>query len=131
MKRLKFIATALLLASSIFFTGCDATQIVEVINKVAQGVQQAMPAVKQAVDAFQQAFAPNNQNAATATNTNQPVEEKSQNNQAAVNITSPIFYSAYTLVKNATDFLAPDGLIHSAAITKTPYNRRNAKTLFI
>lgn len=120
MKRLKFIATALLLASSIFFTGCDATQIVEVINKVAQGVQQAMPAIKQTVEAFQQAFSTNNQNTATPTNANQPVEEKSQNNQAAVNITSPNQENIGTTDSGAAATTAATSGTSAASATNIP-----------
>ena len=63
MIRLKKLSVILLLVCSIFMTGCDATQIVEVIGKIAQGVQQAMPAIKNVVDTFTNAFGNNNDNA--------------------------------------------------------------------
>jgi len=42
----------MLLVSSFFMTGCDVAQIMDVVGKIATGVQQAMPAIKGVVDAF-------------------------------------------------------------------------------
>jgi len=76
MKGLKKLSVMILLVGSIFMTGCDATQIVEMIGKIAQGVQQAMPAIKSVVDTFKGIFgnddnaaADNTQQAAAATDT--------------------------------------------------------------
>ena len=73
----------MLLVSSIFMTGCDATQIIDMIQKVAQGVQQAMPAIRDVVNTFAGIFGNNDNNDnAAADNTQQatqtatnPVEE--------------------------------------------------------
>ncbi|MBU1105744.1 MAG: hypothetical protein KKB51_03665 [Candidatus Riflebacteria bacterium] len=56
MTKLKKMFVMLLLASSVFMTGCDATQITEMIGKIATGVQQAMPAIRSVVDAFSNIF---------------------------------------------------------------------------
>lgn len=52
MKQLRKLSVLMLLVVSLFMTGCDAQQIMDVIGKVADGVQQAMPAVKGVVDTF-------------------------------------------------------------------------------
>jgi cell wall-associated NlpC family hydrolase len=52
MKQLRKLSVLMLLVASFFMTGCDAQQILDVIQKVATGVQQAMPAIKGVVDAF-------------------------------------------------------------------------------
>ncbi len=56
MKGLKKFSVIMLLVGSVFMTGCDATQIVEMIGKIADGVQQAMPAIKNIVDTFSNIF---------------------------------------------------------------------------
>ncbi|MBU1105874.1 MAG: hypothetical protein KKB51_04320 [Candidatus Riflebacteria bacterium] len=66
MKGLKKLALVMLLVSSVFMTGCDATQIVDMIGKIAQGIQQAMPAIKGVVDTFKNIFGGGDQ--ATANN---------------------------------------------------------------
>ena len=83
MKGLKRLSILMLLLSSIFMTGCDATQIIDMIQKVAQGVQQAMPAIRDVVNTFAGIFGNNDNNDnAAADNTQQatqtatnPVEE--------------------------------------------------------
>lgn len=97
MRKMKFFALSVLLLTSLFTTGCDATKIMEVIQKVAEGVKQAAPKIKEAIDTIKQAVNPNDNKTAapapaptpTTTNTNQPVEENNKNNQAAVTITNP------------------------------------------
>jgi hypothetical protein len=61
-------------------TGCDAQQIMDVVSKIADGVQQAMPAIKNVVDAFGQVA--NNVNNAPADN---PAAANNNNEQAAAN----------------------------------------------
>ncbi len=87
MKTLKRLSIMMLLVSSIFMTGCDATQIIDMIQKVAQGVQQAMPAIQNIVNTFAGIFGNNNNNAAadntqqaaqTATNTAAVEEDKKE-----------------------------------------------------
>jgi hypothetical protein len=78
MKGLKRLALMLLLVSSVFMTGCDATQIIDMIQKVAQGVQQAMPAIRDVVNTFAGIFGNNdNNNNAAANNTQQAVQNAS------------------------------------------------------
>jgi len=81
MKGLKRLSILMLLVSSIFMTGCDATQIIDMIQKVAQGVQQAMPAIQNVVNTFAGIFGNNNNNAA-ADNTKQAAQNAT--NTAAV-----------------------------------------------
>ena len=78
MKKLRRLSVILLLVSSLFMTGCDATQILDVISKVAQGVQQAMPAIQNVVNTFSNIFGNNNNN-----NNN-----NNDNNNTAVNNTN-------------------------------------------
>ncbi|EKD82776.1 MAG: hypothetical protein ACD_39C01106G0003 [uncultured bacterium] len=52
MRQFRRFAVLMLLVASFFMTGCDAQQILDVISKIATGVQQAMPAIKGVVDAF-------------------------------------------------------------------------------
>jgi hypothetical protein len=47
-------------------TGCDATQIIETISKIAEGVQQAMPAIQTVVDTFKNIFGGDDDNADAA-----------------------------------------------------------------
>ncbi|PKL51373.1 MAG: hypothetical protein CVV42_00555 [Candidatus Riflebacteria bacterium HGW-Riflebacteria-2] len=77
MNKLRKLSVILLLASSLFMTGCDATQILDVITKVADGVQQAMPAIRDVVNTFSNAFGNGN----NTNNTNNTAD----NNTAAVN----------------------------------------------
>jgi len=90
----------MLLTSSIFMTGCDATQITQIINNIAQGIQQAMPAIKGVVDSFKNIFggdkqtADNNvvasETAAIATATTVPAAvEANQPNEANVVVVNP------------------------------------------
>lgn len=62
MKNLRRLSVILLLVSSLFMTGCDTTQIVEVIGKIAEGVQQAMPAISNIVNTFANIFGNDNDN---------------------------------------------------------------------
>ena len=94
MKKLRHLSVILLLVSSLFMTGCDATQILDVISKVAQGVQQAMPAIQNVVNTFSNIFGNNNNNnnnnntAVNNTNTQQTADT-STNSQANVTTIDP------------------------------------------
>lgn len=74
MKMLKELLVIMLLVSSIFMTGCDATQIVEVIGKIAQGVQQAMPAIKNVIDTFTNVLGNNDNDNTQQPTVQQPTE---------------------------------------------------------
>ncbi len=50
MKTCKKLSVLMLLVSSIFMVGCDASKIMETITKVADGIQQAIPKIKEVVD---------------------------------------------------------------------------------
>ena len=82
MRQFRRLAVFVLLVSSFFMTGCDVAQIMDVVGKIANGVQQAMPAVKQVVDAFGQ-VANNNQapadNAQAANNNNEQAAANNAN----------------------------------------------------
>ncbi|PKL41623.1 MAG: hypothetical protein CVV41_17885 [Candidatus Riflebacteria bacterium HGW-Riflebacteria-1] len=80
MRQFRRNAVLMLLVASFFMTGCDAQQILDVISKIATGVQQAMPAIKNVVDAFGQVA--NNVNNAPADN---PAAANNNNEQAAAN----------------------------------------------
>ncbi|OGK13333.1 MAG: hypothetical protein A2W80_19535 [Candidatus Riflebacteria bacterium GWC2_50_8] len=93
MKRIRRLSVIMLLVCSVFMTGCDASQIIDVIGKIAQGVQQAMPAIKNVVDTFSNIFGNdnnnNNNNAAvdntnTNTNTNTEANTNSEANVVTV-----------------------------------------------
>ena len=95
MKGLKKSAVIMLLVSSVFMTGCDATQIVDMIGKIAQGVQQAMPAIKNVVDTFKNIFgnddkaADNNQAVAQPADTATPTVEVNKPEDANVIVIDP------------------------------------------
>lgn len=50
MKKFKRLSVLLMIVASMFMTGCDASKILEMVGKVAQGIQQAIPAVKGVID---------------------------------------------------------------------------------
>ncbi|OGK13147.1 MAG: hypothetical protein A2W80_11695 [Candidatus Riflebacteria bacterium GWC2_50_8] len=89
MKSCKQLTFALMLCAAFLMTGCDAQQILGVIENIAKGVQQAMPAIRDAVNTFQNVVGNDNNNASdTQTVANNPTEENAQN-QANVNVTNP------------------------------------------
>jgi hypothetical protein len=98
MNRLRKNFVAPMILASVFMTGCDAGNILEVVQKVAEGIQRAIPAVKEVIDTISQAVNPNgnntaaNNNPTTNTTRNNPVaeqnEQNAQNAQAGVNIPS-------------------------------------------
>ena len=77
-----------MLCASFFMTGCDATQILTAIENIAKGITAAMPAIQQAVGAFQNVV--NNDGTAVATGTAAVAQpEVAAQNQANVNVTNP------------------------------------------
>jgi flagellum-specific peptidoglycan hydrolase FlgJ len=81
MRKFRKLALIMALVSAVFMTGCDASKILETITKVAEGIQQAIPKIKEVVDTVSNAFngvANNNTN--TNTNTNTTAEQNANNN---------------------------------------------------
>jgi len=52
MNNIKKLSVISLLIGSIFFTGCDSSKITEIMTKVTEGIQKAMPAIKNVVEIF-------------------------------------------------------------------------------
>ena len=72
----------MLLIGSLFLTGCDMSQITDIITKVTEGIQKALPAIQNVVQAFQgitNNTAANNNNAANA-----PVEQNTNGAGAVI-----------------------------------------------
>lgn len=97
MARLKIYALFFFVISSVFTTGCDASKVLEVIQKVAEGIQKAAPAIQEVVNTITQAVNPNanttanNTNSATNTNTANtpaPTETASNNKGASAAVAS-------------------------------------------
>ncbi len=93
MKNLKKVMVLMLVCSSVFMVGCDASKIIETITKVADGIKQAAPAIKQVVDTFSSLFGNNNNNnTATAANNDnqaQAAETENTNPNAAAVVNTP------------------------------------------
>ncbi|MDD3147253.1 MAG: hypothetical protein PHD82_08125 [Candidatus Riflebacteria bacterium] len=88
MRFFRALSFVLLLAVvSITMTGCDANSIMDVITKVAEGVQQAIPKIKEVIDTVSNAFPQNTDTATNNTATNTGGEQNAANN-ANVTITS-------------------------------------------
>jgi len=74
---------------SVSMTGCDASKIIDVISKVAEGVQKAIPAIKEVVNTVSNALPQNTNNDTTANNTTtNNNNEQTASNNANVTITS-------------------------------------------
>ncbi len=90
MRQCKRFAVLLMVISSFFMTGCDASKILDVIQKVAEGVQKAIPAIKQVIDTVSNTV--NSTNTDTAVNntasTTTTIPETNANN-ASVTVTNP------------------------------------------
>ncbi len=67
MRCFKKFSLMLMLVAAFFMTGCDAQQIIDTITQVAQGVQQAAPAIRDAVNTAQGIFSNDNNNNNQAT----------------------------------------------------------------
>lgn len=81
----------MMILGAIFMTGCDASQIIDVISKVAEGVQKAIPAIKEVINTVSSAVSNNNNNN-TASNTatiNTAQETDKKETDASVVVTSP------------------------------------------
>jgi hypothetical protein len=89
--RMKKILVYLIIIASVFTTGCDASKILDTISKVAQGIQNAMPAIKEVVNTFQNAFSSNNDNnnAVNDNTNNDTPPEVSDDNDAATVVLDP------------------------------------------
>jgi len=82
-----------MLLGAIFMTGCDASQIIDVISKVAEGVQKAIPAIKEVIDTVSNAVSDTNKdpadNTATQNTTNTAQETDKKENDASVIVINP------------------------------------------
>ncbi len=86
MKQFKKLGVFMLLLASLLMTGCDAQQIIDVIGKIADGVQQAMPAIKNIVDAFGGVMNNDNAPADDAAAANNNNEQPAANNANVITI---------------------------------------------
>lgn len=91
MREFRRFAVLVLVFSSFFMTGCDVAKIMDVVTKVAEGIQKAAPAIKDAITAVQQVL-PKNDNAPA--NPNQPAAANPEQNAAN---------DATTVINNPTD----------------------------
>jgi hypothetical protein len=89
MKQLRKLSVLMLLVASFFMTGCDAQQILDVIQKVATGVQQAMPAVRDVVNTFNGVVNNNDQAGANNNATGTANIENTIGNLANIFTTNP------------------------------------------
>ena len=86
MRNFKLSALFILMVFSLFSTGCDVQQIMDVVTNVAQGVSQAAPAIQDAVNTISQVI-PNNGN--NNNNTAAAPAEQTGGNGANVVIGNP------------------------------------------
>lgn len=56
MKKYRKMSIIFMLFAALFLTGCSAEEIAQIINNVSQAVQEAVPAVANAINTIQQAF---------------------------------------------------------------------------
>lgn len=84
MRKFKRFSVLMLIVSSLFMTGCDASKILEVIGNVAKGIQEAIPKVKEVIDTV--AGAVNTVTDTTTANNNNNNAEQANNNNANVAI---------------------------------------------
>ena len=93
MNILKKFSVIMLLLGAIFMTGCDASQIIDVISKVAEGVQKAIPAIKEVINTVSNAVSSTNNNTAdntaTQNTTNTAQETDKKENDASVVVINP------------------------------------------
>lgn len=87
MRKFKLLPICMMLIAVMFTVGCDVAQIMDVVTKVADGIQQAAPAIGEAINSIKNII-PNNGGAADNTNTNTNNEQPANNN-ANVRITNP------------------------------------------
>lgn len=92
MKSLRKIAALGLIASMIFFTGCDASKILDTISRVAGAVQQAIPAIKQVVDTVSNAVQGVSNPGSVSSPTNNPAatnNPEQSSNPAGTTVATP------------------------------------------
>jgi len=96
MHILKKFSVMMMILGAIFMTGCDASQIIDVISKVAEGVQKAIPAIKEVINTVSSAVSNSNSNsnnnnntASNTATTNTAQETDNKDNDASVVVTSP------------------------------------------
>ena len=89
MRQFKQFSLLMLIVSSLFMTGCDAGKILDIISKVAEGIQQAMPAIREVVNTVQQTFPQDNRAAADDNTQTTASPETASKKDAAVVVTSP------------------------------------------
>lgn len=77
MKTCKKLSVLLLVISTIFMVGCDASKIMETITKIADGIKQAAPAIQEVVNTVSNIT--NGISNATNTNTNTNTEQTNTN----------------------------------------------------
>ncbi len=78
MNRIRKLSVVFMLVASLFMTGCDAGQIVEIIQQVSQGIQQAAPAIKEVIDTVKGIFGNNNNNNAAPADAPAPAPTPAQ-----------------------------------------------------
>lgn len=135
MKVIRKFSTIMLLISAIFMTGCDASQIMDVINKVVEGVQKAMPAIKEVINTISSAV-DNTKNAAAdnapAQNTPAPTtpatqEADNQENDASVIVINPNDDEEVADTANPTSIQTPTAAtVPAATTTPAPAPTANA-----
>ncbi|MEW6709074.1 MAG: glucosaminidase domain-containing protein [Candidatus Riflebacteria bacterium] len=80
MRKFRKLALLMALVSSVFMVGCDASKIMEVITKVAEGIQKAAPAIKEVINTVSGALNNNANAAENNTNTNNTAETNTNDN---------------------------------------------------
>ena len=95
MKQLKKFAVLMMICASVLMTGCDASQIMETISKVAEGIQNAIPAIRDVVNSFSSAFSNNNNDntqtdsVSTSTSTSNIAENDEDEDNASTIVLDP------------------------------------------
>lgn len=89
MRKFRLLVIFFFLTAALFTTGCDASKVLETIQKVAQGIQQAIPAIKQVVDTISQAVNPDADNTTnnTASNRRENAPAETENTERAASTT--------------------------------------------
>ena len=82
MHRFRKVSVLFLLVGSLFFTGCDASKITDVIQKITTGIQQAIPAIQNIITSIQGAIN------GTQANTSAPITTTTKSNTAATTTTT-------------------------------------------
>ena len=88
MKFSRNFSFIMLLVVAVSLTGCDAGQILDTISKVASGVAEAIPKVREVINSVGNAIQSTNNTAENETPANNGNAEQNAPNNAAVRITS-------------------------------------------